>query len=133
MKEIQKSITKKTRLKKEYFKALKEEGYAVPERKPISQAKTNVRKLREEKALQGKQKLDEKKEMKRERKKLQKEQVEERRKRELDQIKLSKDKYEQREKRKVRMTQRTRSGQPRMGPKINDLLDKIKGDETYTR
>ena len=86
VKEIQRSITKKTRLRKEYLKALKDEGYAVPEKEPKTVAKESVRKIKEARAIEGKKKL----------------------------------------------TQRTRTGQPLMGPKIEDLLDKIKTDDTYT-
>ncbi|CCD24312.1 Fyv7p NDAI_0C06530 [Naumovozyma dairenensis CBS 421] len=121
VKEIQRSITKKTRLKKEYFKALKDEGYTVPEKKgEDNPVKRNVKKLKEERALQGKQKLDEKKAMKRERKKLQKEQIQDQRKQEMERIQMSKEKHMARERRKTRMTQKTRSGQPKMGPKIDD-------------
>ena len=50
VKEIQRSITKKTRLRKEYLKALKDEGYTVPERETRTGAKESVRKMKEARA-----------------------------------------------------------------------------------
>ncbi|CAI1573364.1 hypothetical protein SEUBUCD646_0L01340 [Saccharomyces eubayanus] len=132
VKEIQRSITKKTRLRKEYLKALKDEGYTVPEKEPRTGVKDSVRKIKEARATEGKKKLDEKKEIKKQRKKLQRDELNERRNDELERIRVSKEKFQMREDRKKRMTQRTRSGQPLMGPKIEDLLDKIKTDDTYT-
>ncbi|CAI4047377.1 hypothetical protein SUVZ_12G1210 [Saccharomyces uvarum] len=132
VKEIQRSITKKTRLRKEYLKALKDEGYTVPEKEPRTGVKDSVRKIKEARATEGKKKLDEKKEIKRQRKRLQRDELNDRRNDELERIRVSKEKFQMREDRKKRMTQRTRSGQPLMGPKIEDLLDKIKTDDTYT-
>ncbi|KAL3228455.1 rRNA-processing protein FYV7 [Nakaseomyces bracarensis] len=131
VKAIQQNITRKARLKKEYFKALKEEGYSVPEQ-PESRREVNVKKLKQDKKLEGKKKIDEKKELKRLRKKEQREKAEARRKYEEDKVKLLRQKEQDRESRKRKMTKRTKSGQPLMGPKIEDLLSKIKGDNTYT-
>ncbi|KQC42191.1 Essential protein required for maturation of 18S rRNA [Saccharomyces cerevisiae] len=75
VKEIQRSITKKTRLRKEYLKALKDEGYAVPEKEPKTVAKESVRKIKEARAIEGKKKLDEKKEIKKQRKRMQKDEL----------------------------------------------------------
>lgn len=133
VKEIQKNLTKKARLRKEYLKVLKEEGYSVPEKNPDTVKTYDAKKAKEERILQGKKRYDEKKEIKRQRKLSQKEQAELRKDREVERIKMAKEKQVDREKRKRRMTQKTKSGQPKMGPKINDLLDKIKGDDTYTR
>ncbi|CCK72646.1 Fyv7p KNAG_0L00230 [Huiozyma naganishii CBS 8797] len=134
VREIQKNITKKTRLRKNYFKALKEEGYTVPE-KPEHDAdktKANIQRMKQEKVSQGKMKFDEKKEMKRQRQRSKREEEEARRQRQLDRLKESKAKHIERENRSKRLTQKTRSGQPLMGPKIGDLLEKIKTDDTYT-
>ena len=126
VKEIQRSITKKTRLRKEYLKALKDEGYAVPEKEPKTVAKESVRKIKEARAIEGKKKLDEKKE------RMQKDELNKQRNEQLERIRVSKEKFQRREDRKKKLTQRTRTGQPLMGPKIEDLLDKIKTDDTYT-
>lgn len=133
LKEIQKSLTHKARLKKGYLKALKEEGYSIPDKKPVGKSKEEIRKLKTELREKGRKKLDEKKYDKKQAKKEQREASEDRRKRDIEDIKNVKNKMEQREKRKQRMTKRTRSGQPLMGPKIEDLLGKIKEDDTYTR
>lgn len=133
VREIQKNLTQKARLKKEYLKALKEEGYSVPEKAPSGKSKQDYRKLKAELRDEGKRKFDEKKEIKKERKRQQREEAEERRTRELENIKQVKAKMDERERRKKRLSQKTRTGQPLMGPKINDLLSKIREDDTYTR
>ena len=134
VREIQRSITKKARLRRGYLKALKEEGYSVPDAAPdSSRVKQSVRERREDQRREGKRKFDEKKEMKRERRRTQQEQREESRRQQLESIRVSKEKFKLRERRSAKLTQRTRSGQPLMGPKIEDLLDKIKNDDTYTR
>lgn len=133
VKEIQKNLTQKARLKKEYLKALKEEGYSVPEKNHNGKAKDEIRKLKVGLREKGQKKLDEKKEIKKERKKEQREDAEARRRKELEDIKQVKIKMDERERRKKRLSKKTRTGQPRMGPKIDDLLSKIKEDDTYTR
>ncbi|CAB4254144.1 similar to Saccharomyces cerevisiae YLR068W FYV7 Essential protein required for maturation of 18S rRNA [Maudiozyma barnettii] len=133
VREIQKSITKKTRLRKAYLKALKDEGYSVPEAQSQSQVKLSVRDMKEQRLREGKKKLDEKKEIKRQIRKNNVQQAVDHRQRQIDRLHESKEKFKQRERRSTQLTQRTRTGQPLMGPKINDLLDKIKKDDTYTR
>ena len=151
VKQIQKNIAKRTRLKKQYLKALKEEGYSVPSKdeltnnngnddlksesdaSSISTKKKSVKDLKEEKRLAGMAKIDEKKRLKKERLKRQREEREMRRQKELERIKLSKEKHLQRERRSKRLTQKTSTGQPLMGPKIADLLERIKKDDTYTK
>lgn len=133
VREIQRSITKKARLRKGYLKALKEEGYTVPEAQPQSQTRLSVREMKAQRQRDGKKKFDEKKEMKRERRRTHAQQAEDLRQKQLEDIRVSKEKFKQRERKSTKLTQRTRSGQPLMGPKIEDLLDKIKNDDTYTR
>ncbi|AQZ15228.1 FYV7 (YLR068W) [Zygosaccharomyces parabailii] len=132
VREIQKNLTRKARLKKQYLKTLKEEGYEVPDKKPPTTSQANVKTLREERALQGRKKLDDKREIKKQRKRLQAEKAQEFRKLEIERIKRAKEMGQERERKKKKMTQRTRSGQPRMGPKIEEMLGKIKGDALYT-
>ena len=153
VKQIQKNITKRTRLKKQYLKALKEEGYSVPSKDKLSNSKESnaddhnaddetvststknksVKDLKEEKRLAAKAKIDERKRLKKEKLDKQREEREMRRQKELERIKLSKERYLQREKRSKRLTQKTRTGQPLMGPKISDLLERIKKDDIYTK
>lgn len=133
VREIQKSLTKKARLTKEYLKALKEEGYTVPDKKPSNEGSYDYKKRKEERNQENKRRLEEKRAFKRDKLQKQKENFENRKQNEADSIKAVKEKYVARDDRKRKMTQRTRSGQPKMGPKIEDLLNKIKGDETYTR
>ncbi|EDO17476.1 hypothetical protein Kpol_1058p13 [Vanderwaltozyma polyspora DSM 70294] len=136
VKEIKKSLTRKARLKKEYLKALHDEGYSVPEKQPGSGAGAggarDYKSIKAARTEANKQRAIEMKVMKRERKMGKKQHFEQSRKDEMANIAMLKQKEVDREKRKKKMTQRTRTGQPKMGPKIDDLLSKIKSDDTYT-
>ncbi|SCU79173.1 LAME_0A07558g1_1 [Lachancea meyersii CBS 8951] len=132
VREIQKNLVKKARLKKEYLKVLKEEGYSAPEKK-ASEAKLSFREKRERNAAGNRQKIDEKKELKKLRGQQQREKTLQRQQREQERLKEIKEKERQRGLRSSKVTQRTRSGQPLMGPKIEDLLGKIRADDTYTK
>ncbi|AMD20198.1 HDL546Cp [Eremothecium sinecaudum] len=126
IKEIQKNLLKRARLKKQYLKSLKEEGYELPEKQ------TKPRLPLEQLKKENKRKVDEKKEFKRQRKQTEKEKAEKRRQNEVEKVMIAKQKQEIREKKREKLTRKTRTGQPLMGPKIGDLLDKIKNDSTYT-
>lgn len=133
VREIQKNITKRTRLKKNYFKALKSEGYSVPEKSNnASRERKSSKQYKEEQRNHAKDKLQSAKQDKLQRIKDQKQKREQKRFEQLEKIKISKDKYQQRGKKSERLTQKTRTGQPLMGPRIENLLDKIKNDDTYT-
>ncbi|CEP64951.1 Fyv7p LALA0_S15e01068g [Lachancea lanzarotensis] len=132
VREIQKNLVKKARLKKEYLKALKDEGFTAPEKK-ASEAKLSFREMKEKNALGNHKRVDEKKELKKLRGKQQRAKVIDRQQREKERVEDIKKREKQRELRSSKVTQRTRSGQPLMGPKIEDLLGKIKADDTYTR
>ncbi|SCV99714.1 LAFE_0B00892g1_1 [Lachancea fermentati] len=132
VREIQKNLTKKARLKKEYLKTLKEEGYTPPE-KDSKSAKVSFQEIKARRATETKKKLDEKKEMRKLRKKLQKEKADKLRENEMKKLQDIKQKKVQREERANKLSQRTKYGQPLMGPKIEDLLTKIKNDDTYTK
>ncbi|AGO11495.1 AaceriABR226Wp [[Ashbya] aceris (nom. inval.)] len=126
VREIQKNLHKRAKLKRQYLKTLEQEGYEVPEEQK------KQRPTFEQRKGEKKQKVDEKKEIARRRKREQKEEAEARRQRELQELEQAKAKLAERERRNKRVLQKTRSGQPKMGPKINDLLDKIQNDTTYT-
>ncbi|SCU77277.1 LAFA_0A00760g1_1 [Lachancea sp. 'fantastica'] len=130
--EIQKNLVKKARLRKEYLKVLKEEGFSAPEKK-ASEAKLSFKEMKERNALGNRKRVDEKKELKKLRGKQQREKTINRQQRERERLEEIKEKEKQRGVRSSKVTQRTRSGQPKMGPKIEDLLGKIKSDDTYTR
>ncbi|AET37745.1 Fyv7p Ecym_1524 [Eremothecium cymbalariae DBVPG len=126
IKEIQKSLHKRARIKKQYLKSLKVEGYELPDKqeKPklsYDQVKTDKR-----------SKVAQNEELKKRCKRLQSKELEERRQHNFAKIQEAKERQFAREKRSLRVTKRTRSGQPLMGPKIDDLLEKIKNDNTYT-
>ncbi|CAR25412.1 rRNA-processing protein FYV7 [Lachancea thermotolerans] len=131
VRDIQKSLVRRARLRKDYFKALKEEGYTAPE-KQESKTKRSYREVREQATAANRKKLDEKKEMKKLRGRMEYQKAQEKRKTELQKINEAKEREKQRNQRSKKVTQRTRSGQPLMGPKIEDLLSKIKADDTYT-
>lgn len=132
LKEIQRNLTKKARLKKEYLKTLRKEGYEIPDKKPTPVSRDDIKRLREERTLQGKKKLDEKKEIKKQRKKLQAEHAQEAKNKAEERVKIIEQKEQEREKRTTKVTQKTRTGQPKMGPKIDDMLGKIKSNSLYT-
>lgn len=145
--EIKKSLTHRARLRKNYFKLLEKEG--IPETKredrqdshqqegdnseddeqDENSSKLPAPKYRERKPLDN----STKKPMNfAERAKLAKERKEQNRKDKLQAIKERREqislRVKEREYKKERLTKRTRSGQPLMGPRINNLLDKIKSD-----
>ncbi|AAS50999.1 ABR226Wp [Eremothecium gossypii ATCC 10895] len=126
VREIQKNLHKRAKLKRQYLKTLEQEGYEVPEEQKRQKPSFEQRKG------EKKQKVDEKKEHARRRKREQKEEMEAKRQRELDELERAKVRQVERERRNKRIQQKTRSGQPKMGPRINDLLDKIQKDTTYT-
>ncbi|CCE66178.1 hypothetical protein TPHA_0P00200 [Tetrapisispora phaffii CBS 4417] len=133
VKEIQKNLTKKARLKKEYLKALKEEGYAVPEKAPSEgNEKYDYKKRKEEREQENRRRALERKAMKQEKKWKEKQRTLQRQQTQEERTKTIQLKLKDRERRRERLTQMTRSGQPKMGPKIEDLLNKIKTDDTYT-
>ncbi|RLV95129.1 rRNA-processing protein FYV7 [Spathaspora sp. JA1] len=117
--DIKRALVHRARIRKNYFKLLKQEGEEdeqeqehqqkrkplPPQNKPINFA---------------------------ERAKLAKERKEEARKAKLAEIKQKREKLElnkkQREIKKNRMAKHTSTGQPLMGPRINNLLDKIRND-----
>ncbi|CCH41249.1 rRNA-processing protein [Wickerhamomyces ciferrii] len=118
--EIKKSLVHRARLRKQYFKELKEQGEEVPEKQETSD--------RNRDRSQYQPKLDYK-----ERAEIAKKRKEEARKeRELkrqESIKISEKKKIERERKKDQLSKKTRSGQPLMGPRIANLLDKIKNDQ----
>lgn len=129
IKEIQKSLTKKARLRKGYLKALKEEGYSIPDKRPTSIPNKPSKNLNGE---ENRRNFEQKKEIIQQRKKSHRDALEERKKNDFSKLKEAKEKLQEREKRRVKLAKRTKSGQPLMGPRIEDLLSKIKEDETYT-
>lgn len=108
----------KARLRKNYFKELKKEGQAVPEKQSrADRDDTN----------QGKKQLtfQERAKIAKERK----EATKKKRAEALDEKKrISKEREEARQRQKERISQKTRTGQPLMGPRIENLLEKIKKD-----
>lgn len=141
--EIKKSLTHRARLRKNYFKLLKEEDPAryeeeIKKEHEINGDEANENTNDEAKPAykKGPKRREENKDNKRlsfaEKAKLIKERKEESRKRAIEEVAERKRKIEKanrdRERKKERISKRTRSGQPLMGPRINSLLDKIKSD-----
>ncbi|KAH3903226.1 related to rRNA-processing protein FYV7 [Saccharomycodes ludwigii] len=141
LKEIQRNLTRKSRLKKQYLKALKEEGYAIPQNtesdehldgKNTATAKLTGRDRKVIKRQNSELKYEEKKKLKQERLYKKRQDREFKREKELNRIKEIKSKHQTKIDRREKLAQRTKTGQPLMGPRIEDLLNKIKNDDTYT-
>lgn len=120
IREIQKNLHKRSNQKRKYLKALKDEGYSVPEKedRPTHSSRPKQQELRSRKKDKNAEKIAQRKEYRR---------------KELEKISTIKSNESKRETRRERLSQKTRTGQPKMGPKIEDLLDKIKNDDIYTR
>ncbi|KAH3667806.1 hypothetical protein WICMUC_005206 [Wickerhamomyces mucosus] len=117
--EIRQSLVHKSRLRKNYFKELKNLGESIPEKRerndiPEQHAKKPL--TFQERSKIAKQRKDEQRIAR-----------EAEREERWKQIQL---KRTQREARKEKLNQKTRSGQPLMGPRIEDLLDKIKKQQS---
>lgn len=122
-KEIKKSLTHRARLRKNYFKILQKEGITPnePSDEQVSDTEQPDTENHHRKPLSYAEKAAAIKQRK-----------EEQRKQKLEQIRQKRqniDKSNQkRETVKTKLSQKTRHGQPLMGPRINNLLDKIKKD-----
>lgn len=121
--DIRRAITHRSRLRKKYFQLLKEEG--LDESPKVVEAEDGKSKDKGEK--------QEKKPMNfAERAKKVKARKEEKRQAKLESVRDKRRRLEESEKRRElvrsRVTQKTTKGQPLMGPKINNLLDKIRKD-----
>lgn len=157
--EIKRSLVHRARLRKQYFKLLEEEGEAAPRpedsenRDGLSDGSEEENSDSDEgsdtprensssvkhKAPLPPQKAPPKVEPKKkpmnftERAKVAKERKEHQREEKLrrvqERIRNIEQKQKERERRKESLSRRTKSGQPVMGPKINNLLDKIKNNQ----
>ncbi|CCE85943.1 Piso0_005585 [Millerozyma farinosa CBS 7064] len=147
-KEIKKSLTHRATLRRKYFKMLENEGLSsnTGEAKEIERPSgdhdlgddSSSEKTEHEDSTdhEAREKSDVKQTKKAlpyiERAKKVKELKEKRRQEKLKQIrehiKASENKTIQRQKEKEILAQRTKRGQPLMGPRINNLLDKIRKD-----
>ncbi|KAL7666456.1 rRNA-processing protein FYV7 [[Candida] zeylanoides] len=131
--EIKKSLTHRARLRKNYFKLLDKEGIPVEKRNGsgVSEDDTEVGELghraREPRMEERRKPMNFA-----ERAKIAKERKEATRKEKLQSIKAKRatmeHKSRERELKKERLSKKSRTGQPLMGPRINNLLDKIKND-----
>lgn len=132
LKDINRALTTRARRRIAYFKMLKAEGMAVPEKpgqrdggETDGDAPAALRRepSKREKAKQFKERMLQKKERK------QRERTErlERNQQKLSEMRASAAKREQ--KKTVLKSARTQRGQPLMGPRIGSLLDKIKADK----
>lgn len=135
-KEIKKSLVHRARLRKNYFKLLKNEGIDKDTPNQDEQGDQNVNDPQNDNQ-EGQKKsssLDNKKNPVNfaERARIAKERKEQNREAKLKSIQNRRENIEkkskERERRKDTMSKKTRTGQPLMGPRINNLLDKIKKD-----
>ncbi|KAG7192860.1 rRNA-processing protein fyv7 [Scheffersomyces spartinae] len=122
--DIRKAITHRSRLRKKYFQLLKEEG--LEERpKEVGEDKDQQQHHHKEQPKKNPTNFAE-------RAKKVKERKEEKRQAKLESVRDKRRRLEESEQRRElvrsRVTQKTSKGQPLMGPKINNLLDKIRKD-----
>ncbi|EGW32073.1 uncharacterized protein SPAPADRAFT_55609 [Spathaspora passalidarum NRRL Y-27907] len=116
--DIKRALVHRARIRKNYFKLLKEEGRPDPQ----------------ETQQEQQQQVEPKKKPVNfaERAQLAKQRKEEARAQKLQQVKEKREKLElkkkEREMKKAGFSKHTRTGQPLMGPRINNLLDKIRND-----
>lgn len=129
VKEIKKSLTERARLRKSYFKLLEKEGLEVPDKKDYN-----------EKEIESDDNFGTEEETKREKRKplnfqermlLKKERKQKERQERLQRTKEKVDIMKKKEAERARKAQliknaKTNRGQPLMGPRINNLLEKIK-------
>ncbi|PSK40958.1 hypothetical protein C7M61_000625 [Candidozyma pseudohaemuli] len=152
--EIKRSLVHRARLRKQYFKLLEEEGEVPSHEKGDNkdqkddvsdQSKSDESdndaqhsKVKQKASLPPQQAppkvTTQRKPLNfQERAKLAKERKEQQREDKLQRVKDRRRAIEQkqmeREKKKESLSRRTKSGQPVMGPKINDLLDKIRNNQ----
>lgn len=149
--EIKKALTHRARIRKNYFKLLEKEGYQPPE-KPKSrheadeakdEAKEEADKANEDASDSQEDAATDKRQSEslkpkeapkpmtyNDRRELIKQRKNEKRLRQLERVREQKQALESQEKlrqrHRARIDKRTRKGQPMMGPRINNLLDKIK-------
>lgn len=112
--EIKKALTHRARLRKNYFKLLDKEGQPVPLPEPAAEEHKQKKFDYAERAKIAKERKEQARRAKLE-------EVQERRR-------TIERKTKERELRKDRVTKTTKRGQPLMGPRINNLLDKIRKD-----
>lgn len=118
--EIKKALVHRARLRKQYLKDLKEQGEELPEKAP--------RKENEEKHNRPypKPNYQERAEIAKKRKEVARKEREAKRQ---EYTKNAEKKRAEREKKKELLSQKTRTGQPLMGPRIANLLEKIKNED----
>lgn len=115
-KTIEKSLTHGSNVRRAYFKMLEREGEKIPER----EEKVEKEEEQGQTAHPDRQKL-----IKKVTKKQRRQQEYEREKKRRQEIQ---EKLELRNKNKKQMSKVTKTGQPKMGPRINRLLDKLTTD-----
>lgn len=153
--EIKRSLVHRARLRKQYFKLLEEEGEAPPA--PSKKEKAAGSEDEDSQLTDGSDELDSEENTVKlkaplppqrappkvapkrkplnfqERAKLAKDRKEQQREEKLRQVqerrRAIEQKQKERERKKESLSRKTKSGQPVMGPKINDLLDKIRSNQ----
>ncbi|EGV63476.1 rRNA-processing protein fyv7 [Yamadazyma tenuis] len=135
-KEIKRSLVHRARLRKNYFKLIEKEG-GRPSTDPVDELKKEPTKG-ENTHRETKGPRHERNDVKKsnltyyEKSQLIKQRKEEKRQAILQDVRERRDKIEksnqQRDRMKEKLSQKTKHGQPLMGPRINNLLDKIKKD-----
>ncbi|ODV95215.1 hypothetical protein PACTADRAFT_49963 [Pachysolen tannophilus NRRL Y-2460] len=132
--EIKKSLTHRARLRKNYFKLLEKEGESVPSRDGNSDDQDQNQNQKEEEKEEQEQEQEQgdrntkltyqdRLKISKQRKLVKQQRILEARKEKIAKIEKAKN---QRERNKEKFKQKTSKGQPLMGPRISNLLDKIR-------
>lgn len=137
-KEIKRSLVHRARLRKNYFKLLEKDQKENPQKEDIQKEDTQEPETHNEPKHSDDQEYSTPNQQKKpisyaERAKLVKERKEQKRKDALRVVQERRQNIEKsklaRERNKEKLNQKTKYGQPLMGPRINNLLDKIKKDQ----
>lgn len=118
--DINRALTTRARRRIAYFKMLKEEGFAIPE-KQTKEEREEIQRKKKAMSFQERMKIKKERKIKErdDRFNRNQQQLKEMKEKEADRIKKS----------DLIKNARTKKGQPLMGPRIGSLLDKIKADK----
>jgi hypothetical protein len=115
--EIRQALTHKARLRKKYIKELEKSGESIPDKESRQQQRERINDNEVKRPS-----FQERQQIAKERKKQLRE---EREKQNMERQEMVEKKRKDRERKKDQLSQTTRTGQPLMGPRISNLLEKI--------
>jgi hypothetical protein len=114
--EIRQALTHKARLRKKYIKELEKSGESIPDKESRQQRERKSDDKLNRPSFQERQQIA---------KERKKQLREERENQKMERQEMVEKKRKDRERKKEQLSQTTRTGQPLMGPRITNLLEKI--------